>query len=149
VAGRLELSVHNAQAIVTNLYGADRVLKREAKRIVNRMADDLFAEVQRTVAYDTGFMHDHLLKIVSEAGLTFEVGWDASDFIANGKAFYPFFVEYGTSRMAAQPSLEPAYRKYTPRFRSELNNALRGAIARINMSTSVVSASRSRGLSFA
>lgn len=145
MAPKFELSVVNAQAIVTNLYGADRILKREARRIVNDLADYVYDETRRTCAYDTGFMHDHLRKVVSRAGLTFEVGWDASDFISEGKAFYPFFVEYGTVNMPAQPALEPAYRKGAVKFRADLNRGLREAIARIDLSANTFSAT-SRGI---
>lgn len=146
MAPKFELSVVNAQAIVANLYSGDRIIKREAKRIVNDLADFVYDETRRTCAYDTGFMHDHLRKIITRAGLTFEVGWDATDFISQGKAFYPFFVEYGTVNMAAQPALEPAYKKGAVKFRADLTRGLREAINRIDNRGGTSFTATSRGL---
>lgn len=53
----------------------------------------------RTTAYDTGFMHDS----VEPQGDVVTVG-----------AYYAFFVNYGTYKMAARPFWEPSIADFRP-----------------------------------
>jgi HK97 gp10 family phage protein len=74
-------------------------------------------------------MVEHRHIILTNGGLGFEAGWDAGEF---PRAFYPYFQEFGTSRMRAQPSLGPAYQYIAPQFAVDMSDVLRAAIARLS-----------------
>jgi HK97 gp10 family phage protein len=127
---QLELSVRNIDGLAANFYAADREIAA-AMRDAARSAAELVQQVtQQTCAVDTGFMRDHVRIWFTPSGLGFEVGWDADDFFAAGHPFYPFFVEYGTRFMAAQPALEPAYDYVVPIYRDDVSDLIRAAVER-------------------
>lgn len=127
---KLELSVRNESGLVANFFALDAEIQ-VAMRFAAASAADLVQQVvQATCAVDTGFMRDHVRIWRSPTGLAWEVGWDAGDFFEAGLAFYPFFVEYGTRFMAAQPSLEPAYNYVVPIYLAEVEALVRLAIER-------------------
>lgn len=127
---RLALSFRNEAAIAANFRGADQVLVREVKAVV-RNAGYLVVDFARAlVPIDTSFMHDHVGVVFSPDGRVFEAGWDEADFDAAGLPFYPLYVEFGTSKMAAQPSLYPAYKEVQPIFLADLRDAVRASIDR-------------------
>lgn len=115
-----ELSVRNSAAVIANLYRFDTEAKDQIRALVQRQAESLRRLTQQFAPVDTGYMRDHVLARYGPEGFSFEVGWDATDFIGEGKAFYPFFQEFGTARMPAQPSLGPAWREVEPRFMNAL-----------------------------
>lgn len=124
------LSFRNQQALVANLQGADRILATEI-RVIVRNAGELCREfTQALVPIDTSFMHDHVKTLYSDDGRVFETGWDEADFAAAGLAFYPIYVEFGTSKMQAQPSLYPAYQEVKPIFLADIQDAIRASIER-------------------
>lgn len=127
---RYELGVRDARAMVANFRSADAILQREVRASVTASADRTVRIMRRICPVDTGFMRAHIAKHVSASRLVFEVGWDASDFFGAGLAFYPFFVEYGTRFMRAQPTLRPAYAQAAPLFEADLRAALARAVER-------------------
>jgi HK97 gp10 family phage protein len=116
-----ELSVRNQAALVANFYSFDVEAKEQIRALVVRQAESLRNLTMSFAPVDTGYMRDHVLARYGPEGFSFEVGWEASDFLGAGLSFYPFFVEYGTRFMPAQPSLGPAWREVEPRY----TNALR------------------------
>jgi len=127
---QLELSVRNESALAANFFALDAEIQ-VAFQLASTSAADLIRQVvQATCAVDTGFMRDHVRVWMSPTGLVWEVGWDAGDFFNAGLAFYPFFVEYGTRFMAAQPSLEPAYNYVVPIYLADVAALIRLAIER-------------------
>jgi HK97 gp10 family phage protein len=127
---KFELSVRNTAATIANLYAKDRYLKSQVQKEVRASARAVHALTYFLCPVDTGFMREHIRTYVSKEALAFEVGWDASDFFGAGFAFYPFFQEYGTVKMAAQPSLTPAYEHERPLFEAAIRRALIRAVAR-------------------
>lgn len=123
----LELSVRNTSAVISNFYRFDAEARDQVRALVARQGESLRSLTAQLAPVDTGYMRDHVRARFTAAGLGFEVGWDASDFLGTGRAFYPFFQEYGTRYMAAQPSLGPAWRAVEPRFL----NALRYLLAQL------------------
>jgi HK97 gp10 family phage protein len=127
---KLELSVRNASAVITNL----RRLPDEAKAAVREVVHDNGELCRELTAFlaprDTGFMAEHVTTIYSESGLVFETGWDVMDFVNEGKPFYPFFVEFGTETMAAQPSLTPAFEDVASHHMGDVAAAIEFALAR-------------------
>jgi HK97 gp10 family phage protein len=127
----LEFGVRNTAGLAANFHAADRDVQDAMREIMDRGADLIVDITKQLVPRDTGFMGDHVAKRRVAGGLGYEVGWDASDFIAAGLAFYPVFVELGTRMMAAQPSLGPAYNYATPIIQQDARAILRRAIERI------------------
>lgn len=90
-------------------------------------------------AVDTGYMRSRLgLAFSADAGnYSADIGWNAATFVdgvhpRTGEAppFYPPFVEFGTARQAAQPSLLPALEAELPTLKAEIAAALARAMAR-------------------
>lgn len=117
---QMELSVRGSQALVANFYATEVDIVEAMRESAQRAAELLVQVVQQICAVDTGFMRDHVRTWFSPTGLVFEGGWDAADFFGAGLAFYPWFVEFGTRHMAAQPALLPAWDYVVPIFLAEL-----------------------------
>lgn len=128
---RLDLAVR-VDSTAIFLRGIDDIAKADARAAVQRAGTKFKEVVQATVAYDTGFMHDHVRVEYTPQGYAFEGGWNQDDFDAAGLAFYPPFVELGTSRMQARPSIEPAYREVAARLDADLAATLRASLERGN-----------------
>lgn len=125
-----ELGVRNISALVANLHAADEEIQLALRAAAHSAAELLVEVVQQTCAVDTGFMRDHVRAWFTPSGLGFEVGWDAGEFFEAGLAFYPWFVEFGTRYMAAQPSLLPGYDYVVPIYQEDIADLVRLAIAR-------------------
>lgn len=99
----------------------------DCRAVMRHSAARLLDRVNLIVPVDTKFMHDHTTAIVESDDLAYEVGWYAADFTGAGREWYPHYVEFGTSRAAAQPSLRPAFADEQPVLIQELRAALAGA----------------------
>lgn len=120
---RLDLAVR-ADATLVNLRKIDAIAQSECIAAVRRAGEKFLEIVHQTVAYDTGFMHDHVRVEYTPKGYSFEGGWIQNDFDAAGLPFYPPFVEFGTSRMAAQPSILPAYDRVAASLERDLASSI-------------------------
>lgn len=127
---RMTLSTRNLKGVVANLFAADRRAQRAITQLVRRYGVATHDLARALCPVDTGFMRSQLRLRMTEQGYGYEVGWDASDFDAAGLPFYPLFVEFGTSRMAARPSLFPAEQAIRPQFTAALRRAVREAVER-------------------
>lgn len=86
---------------------------------VKESAEAVRDDVQRSVAADTGNLRESVDIRYREGGLVADVGWfDQSD-------FYAAFVEYGTRRQPAQPSLHPALQRERGRYAARLTDEVR------------------------
>lgn len=112
--------------------------QQEVAEIIQQSGLRMHAMAGELCAEDTGYMKSHLGLAYSADGGTYqsEVGWTEADFVAGThprtKAhppFYPPFVEFGTSRNAAQPAVTPAFEAEAPRVRTEIAAALARAMA--------------------
>lgn len=127
---RFELSVRNEAAVASNFHRFSERALRDLRRIVKTHGELTKELTQLFSPVDTGYMQAHVTTWYGKNGLTFETGWDASDFLGQGKPFYPWFQEFGTVNMRAQPSLMPAYREVRPQFEAEVRAAIQRAIQR-------------------
>lgn len=127
---RLDLSVRNTQATAANFRAMDATLQEEVVHLVAESGQLTKELTQFFCPVRTGFMRAHVRVWFGERGYSFEVGWDAADFLEAGLAFYPIFVEFGTRFAAAQPSLFPAYFEVQPGFVADLTEAIRRSAAR-------------------
>lgn len=127
---QFELGVRGEQALVANFHGTEAAIVDGFRASAQTAAELVVAVTRQLCAYDTGFMRDHVRIWYSRSGLVFEVGWDATDFFNEGLAFYPWFVEFGTRTMDAQPALLPAYEYVTPLYLADLAENVARAVAR-------------------
>lgn len=125
----MELAVRDLSGLVANFYAAEAAVLEAFKQAARNAAELIQQVVQSICAVDTGFMREHVRAWFTQSGLGFEVGWDASDFLGAGLAFYPFFVEFGTRYMAAQPALMPAYDYVAPMYQQDVAELVRVALA--------------------
>lgn len=122
--------VKNTAAVVANFFAADQRAQRAIRRTVRDYAG-MTADLTRFFApRDSGFLADHVAQWFTPRGFEFEVGWDPDTFAQAGLPYYPPFVEFGTERNAAQPSLGPAYNEVAPQFRRALGENISAALAR-------------------
>lgn len=91
---------------------------------VQKSAEAIAEDVARNVPVDVSGRDSHHLKDTvdiryREGGLIAEIGWfDQQD-------YYALFVEYGTRRQAAQPSLGPALQRERGRYAGRLTEEVR------------------------
>jgi HK97 gp10 family phage protein len=126
---QFELSTRDLTALVANFHKSDVWLQEQLRDLVRRSAEQLRDLVQQLAPYDTGFMHDHVRIYFTPSGFGFEVGWSADDFLSAGLAFYPWFQEFGTRVMMAQPSLGPASDTILPLYRDAVSELVVESIA--------------------
>ncbi|WP_406262572.1 HK97 gp10 family phage protein [Streptomyces chartreusis] len=99
-------------------------IKEALKKGVRESAEAVRDDTARTVPVDTsGRDSRHLKDTVDirydEDGLIAQVGWFGQT------DFYAVFVEYGTRRQAAQPSLHPALERERGKYRARLSEEVR------------------------
>jgi HK97 gp10 family phage protein len=127
---KMELSVRNSKGVIANLYAADR----EAVLGIGKAMVRGSLRVQRRTAVlapkRTKYMSQHVRRSMSPKNLYFEVGWKIEDFIKIGENFYPFFQEFGTRYLPANPSLGPAFREDEPVTQRDIAKEVRAACER-------------------
>jgi hypothetical protein len=130
VADRNRLVTRNTDGVIANLrqYGG-RVRQRVVQANVATL-EEAYNIAQSLCAYDEQQLDDfHMIEVMraelSPEGLAWMLGFFAEDFRAAGQPFYAPYVEYGTTRQAAQPSIGPATEQVAPRHRRRLREALR------------------------
>lgn len=126
----LNFGVRDLSGLAANFRGVDARLRRDVRRTVARNAGRMLELVHAYVAFDTGRMLRLAKILMTPSGLAFEIGWLAADFYAEGEEFYPPFVEIGTYRQAAQPSVLPAYLEVKGRLSDEIARDMRRAAVR-------------------
>jgi HK97 gp10 family phage protein len=127
---KLDFDTSQVSALAANFYAADREVTRAAQDLIERSGDAMIEIAQTICPVDTAFMRNHIKKRVTERGMAVSIGWEATDFEEAGLQFYPPFVELGTSRAGAQPTIWPAYDEVVPQFEQELSELLSAAIER-------------------
>lgn len=86
-----------------------------ASQVVRKTAFDVEAQAKLRAPVDTGFLRNSIhTEQESELRASVNVG-----------AEYGLFVEYGTSRMAAQPFLNPAVESVRPAFEAAVTALLK------------------------
>jgi HK97 gp10 family phage protein len=133
----------NISVTILGMEGLEARLARGGKKaraailaVVGESASRMHQRTHDLCPKDTFYMSEHIRTDFSKGGFVFETGWDAKDFLGHKnpvtkqiiRAFYPFYVEFGTRTMSAQPSLSIAYREEAPKYKAALERALRRAL---------------------
>lgn len=127
---QIYLRVRGARAAIANLYRTEEDIvegMREASRNAARDTRDLAFQL---CPVDTERMRNSLDYELSPDELTFNVFYDPAPFIADGVAYYPPFVEFGTVNMDAQPTLLPAFNEMDLVYQADISRLVRQAIKR-------------------
>lgn len=120
-----------AGRIATMWKNTDAACYEAIQRATVRAAARMLDEMTVRCPVDTGFMRDHIRVRLFQNDLMFEAGWDVMDFVEAGFAFYPYFQEFGTVKMAAQPTLGPATRVVMPEYRADVRVEVQAAMSRL------------------
>lgn len=118
-------NVRGIEGIVANLHRVDKRMKRELARTTTRNSAETVRLAKSVCPVDTTRMRESITAQVSPRGYTFEVFYDPVPFINDGVPYYPFWVELGTSRMAARPTLRWAYDIQGPIYKQDVAKVLR------------------------
>lgn len=121
--GRLTVRITGIDRLRVALEQLPDDIKDELRRAVRESAEAVVEETRRTVPVGaTGNLRDHVAAHPEDDGLRMTVGWiDAED-------YYARFVEFGTRRMPARPSLGPALEAERGRYRARLSAAVRAVL---------------------
>lgn len=101
----ITIDTSEVRALASDMRRHTAEFPAQARVVVLKGGYDMLAEVQATVPVDTGHLKASESLDELDGGLGFELGPTAS---------YGDYVERGTSRMAAQPSLAPAFDHHEP-----------------------------------
>lgn len=125
---QLNIKLRNVSATIANIKATEKRVIEAVKATAEKHGLRTLAKVQALCPVDTAFMVDHTRLVFTPQGFGFEVGWLAEDFTSEGLAFYPVFVIAGTSKMAAQDCLTPAFAEIRPEYTADLALALKAAV---------------------
>lgn len=127
----VKLTITGTEGVVRNMFALDKLAVEGMKKAVRRSGRRVQRGTKQLCPEDTGWMKEHVRLDISRTELTFEVGWRAEDFVDSPTGrFYPPYVEYGTSRNKAQPSLTPTWETEHPRFTGDIRAEVQKAIRR-------------------
>lgn len=108
VSSRLDLS---------GLHRYEREAPRKVAAVLERYAELIAREAKALAPVDTGYLREHIDTDLSR------LLPDLVALVVSG-ADYSRFLEFGTSRMAAQPFMRPAYERHAKALFNDLRAAL-------------------------
>lgn len=94
-------------------------IKATASRELRTTAHDIENRAKQIVPVDTTFLQKSIGVTAGNGGLTAVIGPYAN---------YAAYVEYGTSKMKAQPYMRPAFDAEAPKLGDRLEQAIQGLI---------------------
>ncbi|MFJ6386448.1 HK97-gp10 family putative phage morphogenesis protein [Streptomyces sp. NPDC091972] len=124
---RASVTVNGIARLKRRLEDLPDEIRQALAKGVQKSAEAIAEDVARNVPVDISGRDSHHLKDTvdiryREDGLIAEIGWfDQQD-------YYAAFVEYGTRRQAAQPTLGPALQRERGRYASRLTDEVRQAL---------------------
>lgn len=95
-----------ARSTIRKLKALPEMSNEAAVEVLTEWAEDVRDTATDLVPVDTSYLYNHISYFVREGERFARVG------VFDSEAYYAQFVEYGTSSMAEQPFLRPAWRKH-------------------------------------
>lgn len=100
-------------ALVVDLGAATPRMREQAARLTVQTALDIEGSGKEFAPIRTGNLMRSIHTEIGDGGLSAEIGTDVE---------YAPFVEYGTSRMAPQPYMRPAFDRHAPEYVAGMQN---------------------------
>ncbi len=119
---KMSLQIQGTNKVITDLKKFGRAGKRVAADVTQIHAFEIEAEAKRNAPVDTGKMRQAI-----KAEKFKLLAWTVTAFES-----YSVWVEFGTSKMSAQPFLYPAWRKQIKIYLKDLNTALQRVANKFN-----------------
>lgn len=91
-------------------------------RAVKESAEAVRDETRRSVPVASGHLRDTVRIVYEDGGLAAKIGWH------DPTSYYARFIEHGTRRTPAQPSLGPALEAERGRYVRRLSDEVRAAL---------------------
>ena len=115
IVARIEVDGHGELlAVAADLGRAQARARREGRKAVEQHTRAGATEARRLAAVDTGHMRSVVTSTVTAGGADTWVGeW-------GDEADYARYVEYGTSKMRAQPFIGPSLDRVAPRLEADV-----------------------------
>lgn len=105
----MRLDTSELRVLAGDLKKGAAKVEKTAPLVVKKSGLDIEASAKVNAPVDTGTLQSSISSDIN--GLTAEIGPSTE---------YEAFVEYGTSKMAAQPYMGPAFEKHAPKFEQAL-----------------------------
>lgn len=115
----------NLAVVVQALTQYGDTKEKQVRDVMAGSLERVYGRQQSLCAEDTGRMKRLTRHELSEDGKRYEMGFVATDFHTEGQDGYFAFVEFGTSKMVAQPSVRPAFFEEEPRLLNDLRRVYR------------------------
>lgn len=111
--------VKNYKNVMESIQNASKRIQENTKMDIFKAASDIEQEAIKNVPVDTGKLQGSITKTISSDGFSAMVS------VGNDLVDYAPYVEFGTSKQAAQPFLYPAYfingQKLLQKMRNRIN----------------------------
>ena len=111
---RMSMKIEGVRKVINDFNKFGREGKREVANITAANAKEIEAQAKRFAPVDTG----KLQQSITAEKITL-LAWIIEAFES-----YAVWVEFGTSKMSAQPFLRPAWKRQLRIYRRDLNKAL-------------------------
>lgn len=118
-------NIRGQSALIANIHKVSSSIRKELERTTNRARTDTVRLAKSVCPVRTGRMRKSITGEMYPSKLGFTVFYEPNDFIQEGLPYYPIFVELGTSRMPARPTLRWAYNIMGPIYRADVAEVLR------------------------
>lgn len=120
-----EIELTGVDEILNKLQGMGENVGRLENKALKNAAEPLLQDAKANVPVRTGKLKEgiNIGKIKNKGGVKYIlVGVERGD---NSEIFYGKFIEFGTSKRAAQPFLQPAYEKNKNRIKEIIAETLK------------------------
>lgn len=134
-AVNMELGVRGTEALKRSYRTYDRRSEWAMRDVVRRGAALVRTITMELAPVHSGKMREDVKIKITDKGFAYEVGWYVEDYLSEGMAFYPWYQEFGTFKMAAQPSLRPAFRYSEPIILADMRDTQRRILEHMNRTT--------------
>lgn len=126
----VSIEVRGLSGLAANFRALDREAGRAIRRAMRERGELQHAATVAECPKRTGFMASKTRLDFSPEGLTYDIGYHAEDFKGAGLVFYPQYVIYGTSRMAANDFLFRVHEMMRQDTTRAVGNELRASFQR-------------------
>jgi HK97 gp10 family phage protein len=120
----IDFSIIGATQGVVNIERVNRKQDQNIRRVVREFSLYTRDLTRFFCPVGSGFMQRQVKTELLDDGYAFETGWNAEDFFNANRSFYPPFVEFGTRKMPARPSLGRAMEIAGPEFKDAIASAV-------------------------